>query len=140
MANFSGTAHRMKQMSLWQLKNYQYYLNNDETDSDHILYYNHLVIKAKRKEAFTEITREVAKLDSNSIAIQTTLDYLFNLPILQNNQAHHVHQILLQVGKRSTWHGLFPTSIREHFHADQLQATKVLGKLIAALLINLHEI
>ena len=42
--------------------------------------------------------------------------------------------------KRLTWHRLFPTSIREHFHADQLQAMKALGKLIAVILINLHEI
>ena len=44
------------------------------------------------------------------------------------------------MGKRSIWYRLFPTLIREHFHTDQLQATRALGKLIVALLINLYEI
>ena len=42
--------------------------------------------------------------------------------------------------ERLTWHRLFPTTIREYFHADQLQATKALEKLIAALFINLYKI
>ena len=91
MANFGSTAHRIEQISLQQLKNCQYCLNSDEIDLDYIIYCNHLVIKVKRNEAFTEITREVAKLDSNSIMIQTILDYLFDQPISQNNQAHQVH-------------------------------------------------